>query len=221
VVLVIFTGAVTVDRFDFGIMGGDAHNDWFDRARSATMGDSVRISLEIHGWMPDSANPALYTRITIARVDSIGIDSAASSLRAAFARDSAGVAASEAALDIVGRALLDRGRAREGFLWLHAIARTLPRSVNAMVSVGLANQRMGDTTRARIWYEQAVAADSLDSRAALQIVSALQGDTCKLSVTWTECRRHSRRLFRARAAVARLSGTLRRPHSDSGRNQRQ
>jgi len=129
----------------------------------------VRISLEIHGWMPDPANPEPFTRKTIARIDSIGIDSAVARLRAAFAKDSGSVAASEGALDVVGRTLLDRGRAREGFLWLHAIARLLPRSVNAMFSVGLANQRMGDTTRARIWYEQAVAADSLDSRAAARL----------------------------------------------------
>ncbi len=169
VVLAIFTGALAINRLDFGIMGGDARNDWFDRARSATMGDSVRITLEIHGWMADPANPAPYTRATIARLDSIGIDSAVATLRAAFRKDSAAVASSEGALDVVGRTLLDGGRVRDGFLWLHALARLLPRSVNAMVSVGLANKRMGDTARARVWYEQAMAADSLDTRAAVRL----------------------------------------------------
>ena len=169
VIVAIFTGGLAVSRVAFGIMGGDAHNDWFDRARSATMSDSVRISLEIHGWMLNPMNPNAYTRATIARLDSIGVDSAVTRLRAAFAKDSAAFVANEAALDGVGRTLLERGRAREGFLWLHAIARLLPKSVNAMVSVGLANQRMGDTTRARIWYEQAAAADSLNPRAAARL----------------------------------------------------
>jgi hypothetical protein len=169
VVVVIFTGAVAVNRLDFGILGGDAHNDWFDRARSATMGDSVRISLEIHATMADPANPAPYTRALIARIDTLGIDSAVARLRAAFQNDSAAVKGSEGALDVVGRTLLDEGRTREGFLWLHALARLLPASANAMASVGLANQRMGDTTRARIWYGQAIAVDSLNSRAAARL----------------------------------------------------
>jgi Flp pilus assembly protein TadD len=86
-----------------------------------------------------------------------------------FQKDSAAVKGSEDALEVVGRTLLDEGRTRDGFLWLHALARLLPASANAMTSVGLANQRMGDTTRARIWYAQAIAADSLNSRAAARI----------------------------------------------------
>jgi len=169
VVLAIFSGALTINRLDFGIVGGNAHNDWFDRARGATMGDSVHITLEIHGWMADAGNPSPYTRATIARIDSIGIDSAIAHLRAAFRRDSASVAANEGALDVVGRTLLDNGRTREGFLWLHALARLFPASSNAMVSVGVANQRMGDRGRARTWYEHAMAADSLNARAAARL----------------------------------------------------
>ncbi len=65
----------------------------------------------------------------------------------------------------MGRTLVDRGRVREGFLWPHAIARLLPQSANAMVSVGLANERMADVARATVWYERAVAQDSMNTRA--------------------------------------------------------
>jgi polyisoprenoid-binding protein YceI len=164
-----FAGHTTLARQDFGITGGDAHNPWFDRLRSATMGDSVRINLEVHAWAADLAHPMPVVAQTIGRIDSIGIDSAVAHLRAAFARDSSGVAGSEYSLDLVGGELLARGRTREGFLWLHALARLLPRSTSAMVSVGLANEMMGDTARAAAWYRQALAVDSLDPRANLRL----------------------------------------------------
>jgi len=43
------TGALRLARKDFGILGGDTFNSWFNRARSATMSDSVDIELEIEG----------------------------------------------------------------------------------------------------------------------------------------------------------------------------
>jgi polyisoprenoid-binding protein YceI len=169
VLIAEITGTTTLARRDFGIVGGDSHNPWFDKLRSATMGDSVRISLEIHAWSSDASNPPANVRATVARIDSIGIDSGIARLRAAFAQDSVVVAGEESTLDAVGQSLLDGGRIRDGFLWLHAVARLLPRSPNAMVSVGRANERMGDTTRAIAWYQQALATDSLDPRAALHL----------------------------------------------------
>ena len=79
------------------------------------------------------------------------------------------IAAAEPSLDLIGQAFLARGRVRDAFLWLHAVARLLPRSTAAMTSVGLANERMGDTARAIAWYRQALAADSLDPRATLRL----------------------------------------------------
>jgi len=169
VVIAEVTGTTTLARRDFGIVGGDSDNPWFDKLRSATMGDSVRITLEIHAWTPDASNPSANVRATVAKIDSIGIDSAIARLRAAFARDSLAVAGAESMLDETGRVLLDRGQIRDGFLWLHAAARLLPRSPNAMVSVGRANERMGDSARAIAWYQQALAVDSLDPRAALYL----------------------------------------------------
>jgi polyisoprenoid-binding protein YceI len=169
VVIAGFTGSTMLARRDFGIVGGDAHNPWFDALRSATMGDSVRVTLEIHLWQPDAAHPDATVASSLVRIDSIGIDSAVAHLRTAFARDSVAVAAAEPSLDLIGQALLARGRVRDAFLWLHAVARLLPRSTTAMTSVGLANERMGDTARAIAWYREALAADSLDPRATLRL----------------------------------------------------
>lgn len=176
VVIAGFTGSTMLARRDFGIAGSDAHNPWFDALRSATMGDSVRVTLEIHLWHPDDAHPDANVASTLARIDSIGIDSAVAHLRAAFARDSGVVAAAEPSLDLIGQTLLARGRVRDAFLWLHAVARLIPRSTMAMTSVGLANERMGDTVRAIAWYRQALAADSLNSRATLRL-QRLLGNT--------------------------------------------
>ena len=170
VVIAVVTGSTTLARRDFGILGGSVHNAWFDELRSATMGDSVRVSLEMHFWAPDADDPEPAVRASIARLDSIGIDSAIARLRAAFARDSSAVAASEYSLDLIGETLLARGRVKEGFLWLHALARLLTRSADAMAAVGYSNEIMGDRARAGIWYRQALAADSLNPRATVRLM---------------------------------------------------
>jgi hypothetical protein len=169
VVVAEFIGETTIARRDFGILGGAEHNAWFDALRSATMGDSVRITLEIHAWMPDADHPPPSVTMTVARIDSIGIDSAVAHLRQAFVRDSASFAASEYTLDLVGQTLIAQRRQHERFLWLHAIARLLPHSTNAMTSVGMANEVLGDTGRAATWYRQALTSDSLNTRASLRL----------------------------------------------------
>jgi polyisoprenoid-binding protein YceI len=49
-------GTVRLARADFGITGGGQFNSWFDRARMATMSDSVDISLEVEGYSADAAS---------------------------------------------------------------------------------------------------------------------------------------------------------------------
>lgn len=48
-------GSVRLARADFGITGGSTYNSWFDKARAATMGDSVDVSFEVEGYSPDAA----------------------------------------------------------------------------------------------------------------------------------------------------------------------
>src|SRR6476469_3340501 len=49
-------GSLRLARKDFGILGGDTYNSWFDKARAATMADSVDVSLEIEGYSPDATS---------------------------------------------------------------------------------------------------------------------------------------------------------------------
>jgi hypothetical protein len=181
-VIAVVSGSVMLDRRDFSIFGSDAHNPWFDRIRSATMGDSVRVTLEIHLWAPDAQYPDASTQGLLARIDSLGVDSSVARLQRAAARDSAALRAAEYSLNVVGETLLERGRLQDAFRWLHAIARLLPGSTNAMVSVGLANQRMGDSRRAAAWYAQALAADSVQPRALLRSRRLAREDSAREAV---------------------------------------
>ena len=47
-------GELRIARADFGILGGSTFNSWFDKARAATMADSVDIDLEIEGYSSDA-----------------------------------------------------------------------------------------------------------------------------------------------------------------------
>ncbi|MFN2601483.1 MAG: YceI family protein [Gemmatimonadaceae bacterium] len=47
-------GALRLARADFGIFGGSTFNSWFNKARAATMSDSVDIDLEIEGYSADA-----------------------------------------------------------------------------------------------------------------------------------------------------------------------
>jgi polyisoprenoid-binding protein YceI len=49
-------GKLRIARADFGIVGGSTFNSWFDRARAATMADSVDVNFEIEGWLADAAS---------------------------------------------------------------------------------------------------------------------------------------------------------------------
>ncbi|HUP89224.1 MAG TPA: YceI family protein [Longimicrobiales bacterium] len=46
-------GEVRLARADFGIFGGSQFNSWFNKARAATMGDSVDVSMEIESYYAD------------------------------------------------------------------------------------------------------------------------------------------------------------------------
>ena len=69
-------GGLKLARADFGIFGGSTYNSWFDKARAATMGDSVEINLEIEGYSADIASqrsPALET--VLQRITTNGVQS--------------------------------------------------------------------------------------------------------------------------------------------------
>jgi polyisoprenoid-binding protein YceI len=49
-------GSVRLARADFGITGGSTYNSWFDKAKAATVGDSVDVTFEVEGYSPDAAS---------------------------------------------------------------------------------------------------------------------------------------------------------------------
>jgi polyisoprenoid-binding protein YceI len=82
------TSGVRLARADFGIAGGSRYNSWFTAARAATMGDSVSISLELEGWLPDAvAERSAPIDAAVARIKSGGIQAQVDRLRQV--RDSA------------------------------------------------------------------------------------------------------------------------------------
>ena len=86
--LVHFTGRLRLARRDFGILGGAKHNDWFDALRSATMGDSVDIALEVQGWRTDFARSHAYDA-PLAKIAAEGVAVAERQMRAAIAKNPA------------------------------------------------------------------------------------------------------------------------------------
>lgn len=78
-----------IARKDFGITGGAKYNSWFTAARAATMGDTVSVSIEVEGWLPDvtSQRPA-GVDVNVSRLKDRGVAAYVDRLRQA--RDSAG-----------------------------------------------------------------------------------------------------------------------------------
>ena len=77
-----------IARKDFGITGGSQYNSWFTAARAATMGDSVSISIEVEGWLPDlvsQRSPGV--GVNVSRLKEVGVQAYVDRLRQA--RDSA------------------------------------------------------------------------------------------------------------------------------------
>ncbi len=82
------TSTLRLARGDFGITGGSRYNPWFTAARAATMGDSVSISLEVEGWLPDAESErTAAVDAAVARVKASGVQAQIERLRQA--RDSA------------------------------------------------------------------------------------------------------------------------------------
>lgn len=65
--LVFFSGRLRIARKDFAILGGSKYNDWFDELRSAAMGDTVDVTLDVAGWQPDPMRAKPYDDDTAAQ----------------------------------------------------------------------------------------------------------------------------------------------------------
>ena len=158
--LLYFSGRLALARKDFGIVGGSAHNDWFDELRSATMADSVDVTLDITGWDTDVDRVHRYDA-TIARIEQNGVAPLVARLRG-FSRDTAAGALYD--LEQLSRVLLARGRSADALALLGALASRPDAEAPAHSALARAQEITGDLASARVSVGRALALDSLDVR---------------------------------------------------------
>ena len=150
-------GAVRLARADFGILGGSTFNSWFNRARAATMADSVDVTLEIEGWNADAQSQrpagveAALNRIRTNGVQS-QIDRLVNAQRTQPAASSAGLLTGG---DLVTRGLIATGKLQDAVTLSRALTELYPSAARAFVVHGVALALSGDERGARRQYARA------------------------------------------------------------------
>ena len=139
-------GAVRLARADFGIVGGSTHNSWFNKARAATMADSVDISLEIEAYMPDATSqrpPAVEAALDRVRSNGVQsqIDRLAEAKRTRASGDFAGLISGG---DLVTRGLIASGRIADAVALSRGVAELFPTEPRAAAVHALALSISGD-----------------------------------------------------------------------------
>lgn len=162
--LLVASGALRVARKDFGILGGSRYNDWFDAIRSATMADSVDITLEVTGWDTD------FGRITthdaaLTRFAREGVAPTIARIRALAAQHPDTLRDAEWELDQVARAVLHRGRTEDAIALFSLSVDVFPRSAAAHAALARAYEVAGNARDAEASVSRALAIDSLNPRA--------------------------------------------------------
>jgi polyisoprenoid-binding protein YceI len=153
------SGGVRLARADFGILGGSTYNSWFDRARAATVADSVDITFEIESWRTDAANarPAP-VQAALERIATEGVDAHVQRVRERrAATDSSewnGIAFGQT---FVTLALVLTGKTPEAVAFARALVDLFPGSTNAHLALGLAGGTAGDRSGAPRAYARAKA----------------------------------------------------------------
>ncbi len=164
--LVDFAGSVRVARADYPIMGGSKYNDWCDQMRSATMADSVDISVEVSGWDTDFAR-AHHADVdtAVAHVERDGAAAVAARAHEAVAKNPDAFKDAEWNVDQIGRALAQRGKSAEALAIFTLEAELFPKSASAHTALGAGYEATGDKASARSHYERALQLDPRESRA--------------------------------------------------------
>jgi tetratricopeptide (TPR) repeat protein len=150
-------GAFRLARKDFGILGGGKHNSWFNAARSATVADSVDVSIEIEGWLADAGSqrpPGIQEALERIRVE--GVDSVLKRLASSrVTRSDAEFAGAFHGADLVVRALIVDGRVREAVGLSRGLIDIFPRLTSAYLVHGFALAASGDARGASQQYVRA------------------------------------------------------------------
>ena len=155
--LLTAVGAVTIARTDFGLLGGSTFNSWFNKARSATMSDSVSIDLEVEAWLSDATTLRYATvEAALQRVRANGleayihrVDSLHRTLNPTdWARTYRGP-------DWLARVFLGSGNSRDALALTRSLTEWYPDVPSAYAMRGLALAAAGDTVGAAQQYARA------------------------------------------------------------------
>lgn len=149
-VMLDVVGTARLARKDFGILGGSTFNSWFTTARSATMADTVDVSLEVEGYRVDETSqrpPPIEAALERARTD--GVEAYVARLR-----DSSKTKPPErwqayyVGQDLVVRALVATGRLPEAVTLSRALTELFPASASARLLHGYVLAVAGDARSA-------------------------------------------------------------------------
>ena len=149
-------GTVRLKRADFGILGGSTHNSWFNKARAATMADSVDVSLEIEAYSPDAASQrSAPIEAAMERIRANGVQSQID--RLTDAKRTRTPAEFEGLInggDLVIRGLIATGRMADAVKLSGAFAELFPTATRAAAIHGLALSISGDAKGAAREYQR-------------------------------------------------------------------
>jgi polyisoprenoid-binding protein YceI len=155
--LLLADGNLRLARTDFGIFGGSKFNSWFDKARAATMSDSVEIALEIEGWNADAQSQRIPVEAALERIKAAGVQQTIDrldSIRKAVPTER--FQAYFTGVDFTTRALLATGRGDDALALSKALTQFYPSLPRAYVLNGIALSFRGDTRSAAQQYAKAV-----------------------------------------------------------------
>ncbi len=162
--IVGFTGALRIARKDFGILGGSKFNDWFDDLRSATMADSVDITLDVTGWDTDVDRTRRYDG-PMKRIEAEGAAPTLRRLTQMRAEHPDSLAGVQWDLGLIARGILGHGRTADALALLRFSVETWPSDPSTHVALARAFETLANIDSARVHTMKALALNPLEPRA--------------------------------------------------------
>ena len=154
--IINIAGGLKIARADFGIFGGSTYNSWFDKARAATMGDSVDVNFEIEGYSTDAESQRTAgIQAALKRIEAGGVQAQLNridSIQKAVPNASSGLVNGA---DLVTRALIAAGKTKEALSLSKAVSEKFPSDARAHIVYGVALAITGDERAASREYSAA------------------------------------------------------------------
>ena len=151
------SGGVRIARADFGITGGSTFNSWFDKARAASMGDSIDVNIELEAYSPDARSQRSPTvEAWLKRAKTNGVESQITRFRdLKKTKTPAEFEAYIRGADFVIRAMIGDCRIPDAMKFSKAISELYPQSHAVSMVNGLVLAIAGDNRGAAAEYERA------------------------------------------------------------------